>query len=81
MFSFHMGTALSTYLALQSPHQSDVTLVVVGAAGAGKSTIIRKGLKSYGLSEASSSISPPGAEGERFRCELHVLQYIWRVVY
>ncbi|EKM61029.1 uncharacterized protein PHACADRAFT_247338 [Phanerochaete carnosa HHB-10118-sp] len=55
-----------------SPHQSDVTLVVVGAAEAGKSTIIRKGLKSYGLSEANSSTSPPGAEGGRFR-------YIYRV--
>ncbi|GJE86098.1 ras GEF [Phanerochaete sordida] len=55
-----------------SPHQSDVTLVVVGAAGSGKSTIIRKGLKSYGLSEASSSMSPRGVEGERFR-------YIYRV--
>ncbi|KIP11969.1 hypothetical protein PHLGIDRAFT_98679 [Phlebiopsis gigantea 11061_1 CR5-6] len=55
-----------------SPHQSDITLVVVGATGTGKSTVIRKGLKAYGLSEASTSMSPPGAEGGRFR-------YVYRV--
>ncbi|KAI0348025.1 ras GEF [Trametopsis cervina] len=56
-----------------SPHPpSDITIAVLGAQGSGKSTIIRKGLKSYGLSEATNSSSAPGTGGEIFK-------YVYRV--
>ncbi|KAJ3554551.1 hypothetical protein NM688_g3048 [Phlebia brevispora] len=55
------------------PYQSsDITIAVVGTTGCGKSTVIRKGLKSHGLSEATSYGPPPGVNSEAFR-------YVYRV--
>ncbi|KAF9044714.1 ras GEF [Hymenopellis radicata] len=42
------GTSIDHHLA--------ITLVVVGVAGCGKSMVIRKGLKGYGLSDPSASL-------------------------
>ncbi|KAI0695598.1 ras guanine nucleotide exchange factor domain-containing protein [Cytidiella melzeri] len=64
--------SVNTHLP-SSPHPpSDITIAVLGPNGSGKSTIIRKGLKAYGLSEASSSSTTSIAGGETFR-------YIYRV--
>ncbi|OBZ79615.1 hypothetical protein A0H81_01151 [Grifola frondosa] len=61
---------MSVNTHIPMPHQlPEICLVVVGAAGCGKSTFIRKGLKAYGLSESESiSIhpSPTGPEDEIF---------------
>jgi ABC-type antimicrobial peptide transport system ATPase subunit len=50
---------------VQSLHRLPVTIAVVGAAGSGKSTIIRKGCKPYGMSEPTAEIL---AAENSFKC-------------
>jgi hypothetical protein len=40
-----------------------VTIAVVGALGVGKSTVIRKGAKQFGLSDFTVLSAPPGMLG------------------
>ncbi len=58
-------------------HRAEVVLAVVGALGSGKSTVIRKGLKGYGLSDPVLHSIPrsPGGSGDVFKCMSRTFSY------
>ncbi|OCH96179.1 ras GEF [Obba rivulosa] len=55
--------SLNTHIP-SPPQMSEIVIAVIGASGCGKSTVIRKGLKAYGLSEPVLVKIPTGAPGE-----------------
>lgn len=56
---------------MQTSKPTEITLAVVGAMGCGKSTVIKKGLKGYSLSEpfvVGIPASPSGIADDVFTC-------------
>lgn len=72
---------------MQPPPPAQIIIAVIGALGCGKSTVIRKGLKAYGLSEptvATISASPAESREDALTCEhfFHISRYycVWSLI-